>query len=40
MTFRDRLHFDQFQTLLKIDSDWKKIEAPMEHLEEEFYYVY
>jgi hypothetical protein len=40
MTFRDRMHFDQFQTLLKIDSDWKKIEAPMEHLEEEFYYVY
>ena len=40
MTFRDRLHYDQFQTLLKIDSGWKAIEAPMEHLEEEFYYVY
>lgn len=40
MTFRDRLHFDQFQTLLKIDSAWKKIDAPMEHLEEEYYWVY
>lgn len=40
MTFRDRLHFDQFQTLLKIDSGWRGIEAPMEHLEEEYYWVY
>jgi anti-anti-sigma regulatory factor len=40
MTFRDRLHWEQFQTLLKIDSGWKKIGAPMEHLEEEYYYAY
>ncbi|MCB9895299.1 MAG: STAS domain-containing protein [Planctomycetes bacterium] len=40
MTFRDRLHYEQFQTLLKIDSGWKSIEAPMEHLEEEYYYAY
>ena len=40
MTFRDRMHFDQFQTLLKIDSAWQAIEAPMEHLEEEYYWVY
>lgn len=40
MTFRDRLHWEQFQTLLKIDSAWEKIGAPMEHLEEEYYYAY
>ncbi|MCA8936635.1 MAG: STAS domain-containing protein [Planctomycetes bacterium] len=40
MTFRDRMHYDQFQTLLKIDSAWKDIGAPMEHIEEEFYYMY
>ncbi|MBZ0137176.1 MAG: STAS domain-containing protein [Planctomycetes bacterium] len=40
MTFRDRMHFEQFQTLLKIDSGWKKIEAPMDDLEEEFYWKY
>jgi hypothetical protein len=40
MTFRDRLHFEQFQTLLKIDTGWEKIGAPMEHLEEEYYYAY
>jgi len=40
MTFRDRMHYDQFQTLLKVDSAWEKIEAPMEDLEEEFYWVY
>jgi anti-anti-sigma regulatory factor len=40
MTFRDRLHWEQFQTLLKIDSGWEKIGAPMEHLEEEYYYAY
>jgi len=40
MTFRDRLHWDQFQTLLKIDSGWKNIGAPMDHLDEEYYYAY
>lgn len=40
LTFRDRLHFEQFQTLLKIDSGWQKIEAPQEHTEEEFYWAY
>ena len=40
MTFRDRLHYEQFQTLLKIDSGWKTIEAPSENTEEEFYYAY
>jgi anti-anti-sigma regulatory factor len=40
LTFRDRLHYEQFQTLLRIDSSWQQIEPPMEHTEEEFYYVY
>ncbi|MCB9933384.1 MAG: STAS domain-containing protein [Planctomycetes bacterium] len=40
MTFRDRLHYEQMDTLLKIDSGWQKIEPPMEHTVEEFFYVY
>lgn len=40
ITFRDRMHFEQFQTLLKIDTAWQRIEAPMEHTVEEFYYAY
>lgn len=40
MTFRDRLHYEQFLTLLKIDTGWEKIGAPMEHIEEEYYYAY
>jgi anti-anti-sigma regulatory factor len=40
LTFRDRSHLQQFHTLLKIDSSWKQIGAPTEHIEEEYYYQY
>ncbi len=40
LTFRDRSHLEQFRTLLKIDSSWKEIGAPTEHIEEEYYYQY
>jgi anti-anti-sigma regulatory factor len=40
LTFRDRMHLEQFKTLLKIDQSWKQIGAPTDKFEEEFYYLY
>jgi hypothetical protein len=40
LTFRDRMHMDQFKTLLKIDQSWKQIGAPADKFEEEYYYLY
>lgn len=40
LTFRDRMHYGQFETLLKVDSSWQEIGAPVEHSESEFYYIY
>ncbi|MBX3458648.1 MAG: STAS domain-containing protein [Planctomycetes bacterium] len=40
LTFRDRMHLDQFRTLLKIDESWKGISEAAHDPEEEFYYVY
>lgn len=40
LTFRDRMHLEQFRTLLKIDESWKSISAPLHDVEEEYYYLY
>lgn len=40
LTFRDRMHLEQFRTLLKIDESWKGIGDAHGDAEEEFYYVY
>ncbi len=40
ITFRDRPHFEQFVTLLKIDESWQELAAGNESAEEEYYYQY
>lgn len=40
LTFRDRLHFDQFRTLLKIDGEWKEFTDPAVEVHEEKHFVY
>ena len=40
ITFRDRPHFEQFVTLLKIDESWQELAAGNESAEEEYYYLY
>jgi anti-anti-sigma regulatory factor len=40
MTFRDRLHLDQFKALLKVDQAWKRLPAPVAEVHEETHYLY
>lgn len=40
VTFRDRQHFNQFNTMLKIDSSWEKLLLKEEYVSDQFYYVY
>ncbi|MBE7490868.1 MAG: STAS domain-containing protein [Planctomycetes bacterium] len=39
LAFRDRGHFGQFETLLKVDTSWREHAPEGEH-EDEFYYLY
>ena len=38
--YRDRQHYDQYQTLLKIDTSWQKIVEGVGAFEDEFHYTY
>ncbi|MBX3474016.1 MAG: STAS domain-containing protein [Planctomycetes bacterium] len=38
--FRDRRHYGQFETLLKVDDTWKEFSVDSESLEDEYYYMY
>lgn len=40
LTFRDRPHYEQFVTLLKIDQAWQGIAPENDVAEEEYYYLY
>lgn len=40
LAFRDRSHFEQFQTLLKVDSDWKPLAAPLGEPQVEFHKLF
>jgi hypothetical protein len=40
LTFRDRAHHGQFETLLKVDSSWQGMPGGEHERQDEFYYLY
>lgn len=40
LAFRDRNHYGQFETLLKVDASWMTISAKSHEHEDEYYYLY
>jgi len=40
LTFRDRSHYGQFETLLKVDTAWRDMGQTGHPLQDEYYYLY
>lgn len=40
LAFRDRRHFGQFETLLKVDDGWQQLDRPEAEFLDEYYYQY